>query len=290
MTPLARQAHTITTTDHHRLVAFTYGDSTLPPLVMVHGYPDHHTVWEKVIPHLLARFYVIAYDVRGAGQSDCPRQVTAYTLSQLSADLQSVTAQLLGDTPFHLVAHDWGSIQSWEAVTDPTLTGKILSFSTISGPCLDHVALYIRSILPQPTKVLRILSKSWYIGIMHLPLIAPTFWQFYSPKQWQQHRQKLENTPDIPIDTQVQTDGKQGIALYRANFLPRNLRPRQRYAHCPVQAIVMTQDKFVSTAYIDDMPRWVKDFTRVSVNSNHWGILSHPAEVAKHIGDFASRY
>lgn len=54
--------------------------------------------------------------------------------------------QLLGDKPFHLAAHDWGSIQAWEAVTDLKLAGKILSFSTISGPCLDHVALYLRSI------------------------------------------------------------------------------------------------------------------------------------------------
>ena len=233
---------------------------------------------------------MIAYDVRGAGESDCPTYIKAYHLLQLSEDLQAVAKQLLGDKPFHLAAHDWGSIQAWEAVTDLKLAGKILSFSTISGPCLDHVALYLRSIGSQPAKLLSILSKSWYIGMMHLPFLAPTFWQTYSPKQWQKHVQKLENTQDIPLDTLVQTDGKHGIALYRANFLPRNLRPRQRFAHSPVQAIVLTQDKFVSSDYIDAMPQWVKNFQKVSVNSNHWGILSQPNVIAEHIRHFARQF
>lgn len=290
MPTLSPQHHKIFTTDNHQLAAFTYGDSTLPPLVLVHGYPDRHTVWEKVIPHLIADFFVIAYDVRGAGESDCPTYIKAYHLLQLSEDLQAVAKQLLGDKPFHLAAHDWGSIQAWEAVTDLKLAGKILSFSTISGPCLDHVALYLRSIGSQPAKLLSILSKSWYIGMMHLPFLAPTFWQTYSPKQWQKHVQKLENTQDIPLDTLVQTDGNHGIALYRANFLPRNLRPRQRFAHSPVQAIVLTQDKFVSADYIDAMPQWVKNFQKVSVNSNHWGILSQPNVIAEHIRHFARQF
>lgn len=286
---LTSQSHRITTTDNHQLAAFTYGDNCLPPLVLVHGYPDNHAVWEKVIPYLISKFFVIAYDVRGAGESDSPASTTAYRLSQLSQDLQSVTSHLLGDTPFHLAAHDWGSIQCWEAVTDPSLTGKILSFSTLSGPCLDHATLYLRNIKSQPIRWFSIVRKSWYIGVMHLPLIVPKFWQVYSPKQWQHHVQKLENTQAIPINPSVQSDGENGIKLYRANFIARNLQSRQRFANCPVQAIVLTQDKYVSPAYIDAMPQWVKNFSRVEVNSNHWGILSQPEAIATHISDFASQ-
>lgn len=287
---LTPQQHTITTTDNLQLAAFTYGDNTLPPMVLVHGYPDRHTVWEKAVPFLLPNFYIIAYDVRGAGNSDKPKFAWSYSLSQLSQDLLAVTNQLLGDAPFHLVAHDWGSIQSWESVTDPSLKGKILSFSTLSGPCLDHAVLYLNSIKSQPIKWFSIVRRSWYIGIMHLPIIAPKFWQTYTPKQWQQHVQKLEKTQDIPLDELVQSNGKYGIELYRANSIPRNLQPRQRFANCPVQAIVLKQDKFVSTAYIDAMPKWVKDFSRVEVESNHWGLLSQPEVIAKHISNFASQF
>lgn len=49
MPTLSPQHHKIFTTDNHQLAAFKYGDSTLPPLVLVHGYPDRHTVWESTL-------------------------------------------------------------------------------------------------------------------------------------------------------------------------------------------------------------------------------------------------
>ena len=54
--------------------------------------------------------------------------------------------------------------------------------------------------------------------------------------------------------------------------------------------IVLTQDKFVSADYIDAMPQWVKNFQKVSVNSNHWGILSQPNVIAEHIRHFARQF
>ena len=37
----------------------------------------------------------------------------------------------------------------------------------------------------------------------------------------------------------------ESINLYRANFIPSLTQPRQRYAQCPVQAIVLKRDAFV---------------------------------------------
>ena len=36
------------------------------------------------------------------------------------------------------------------------------------------------------------------------------------------------------------------VGLYRANFIPRLLKPRERYAVCPVQAVVLKYDNFVT--------------------------------------------
>jgi hypothetical protein len=49
-----------------------------------------------------------------------------------------------GARPFHLIGYDWGSIQSWKAVTDPLLAGRIASFTSISRLCLDYAALALR--------------------------------------------------------------------------------------------------------------------------------------------------
>ncbi|MEG2301130.1 MAG: alpha/beta hydrolase, partial [Acinetobacter sp.] len=63
-----------------------------------------------------------------------------------------------------------------------------------------------------------------------------------------------------------------------------------RFAICPVQAIVLEQDQFVSPALIDEMPKWVEDFQRVNVNANHWAILSQPEVIAKEIKRFVQNW
>ena len=50
---------------------------------------------------------------------------------------------------------------------------------------------------------------------------------------------QLEQQGNLPLNQNIVKDGKYGVNLYRANFLPRLSRPRQRFAVCPVQAIVL---------------------------------------------------
>ncbi|MCP5793027.1 alpha/beta fold hydrolase, partial [Klebsiella pneumoniae] len=90
------------------------------------------------IEHLINDFYIVTYDVRGAGLSSIPKRIRNYRLERLSLDLQEVVDELLPNRQFHMAAHDWGSIQSWESVTEPKFKGRLLSYTTISGPCLDH--------------------------------------------------------------------------------------------------------------------------------------------------------
>ncbi len=51
--------------------------------------------------------------------------------------------------------------------------------------------------------------------------------------------------------------------------MPRLLKPRQRYAICPVQAIVLKYDQFVGAELIDEMSHWVDDFQRVELAAHH---------------------
>lgn len=288
MTPTLEQL--IHTSDGQQLLAKTWGDAAKPALVLVHGYPDNQEVWEPIIQCLAGQFYVVTYDVRGAGRSSIPSKVRDYQLPRLSLDLQSVVDALLEQRQFHLAAHDWGSIQSWESVTESRFNNRILSFSSISGPCLDHAAYWLRTQAKQSrVKLLKQLSKSWYIAAFHLPLLAPNVWKHFSPKQWGKVMAQMERKSDLPLNENVSADGQYGVALYRANFIPRLFQPRQRYAVCPVQAIVLKYDNFVSPELIDDYPLWVKDFSRVDVAANHWAVLSQPQLIADYIAQFAQR-
>lgn len=283
--------HWINTQDGQQLCAKTWGDSSREALVLVHGYPDNQEVWEAIIAELIQDFYIVSYDVRGAGQSSVPRRVRDYTLARLSQDLACVVDALLPHRSFHLAAHDWGSIQSWESVTDPQFKTRLLSYTTLSGPCLDHAAYWMRQQLSDnKAQFLKQLKKSWYIGVFQLPFLAPTAWHFLTPARWGKILANLEQTNDLALHQNVSHDGRYGVALYRANFIPRLMKPRQRYAQCPVQAIVLKHDQFVSPALIDELPKWVEELTRVELDANHWAILSRAKEIAQLIGNFARRH
>jgi pimeloyl-ACP methyl ester carboxylesterase len=280
----------VNTADQQRLYVKTWGNSNHPALVLVHGYPDNQEVWEPIIEQLVNDYFIVTYDVRGAGQSSIPKRIKDYRLEQLSLDLESVVNAILPERAFHLAAHDWGSIQSWESVTEAKFRGRILSYSTISGPCLDHAAFVLRDKLKhEPKTLLKLLSKSWYIGVFQLPLLGPTAWSVLNAERWGKIVNELERTKNLPLNHNIQKDGRYGIGLYRANFLPRLRQPRERLAVCPVQAIVLKNDKFVSPEYINELPRWVENFSKVEVDANHWAILSQPEKMAQYIKAFAQQ-
>lgn len=281
----------VATQDQQRLNVQLWGNPDKPALVLVHGYPDNQEVWQPMIQHLINDFYIVTYDVRGAGQSSLPYCSKDYRLEQLSLDLDSVVQAVLKDRTFHLAAHDWGSIQSWESVTEAKFRDRLLSFTTISGPCLDHAAFWMRQQFKQDKpKFFKQLRKSWYILAFQLPWLAPMAWHFFTPAQWGKVLTRLENQKDLCSNPNIALDGKHGIGLYRANFIPRLIQPRQRFAVCPVQAIVLKRDDFVSSELINDMPKWVADFHRVEVDANHWAILSQPKLMADYVRDFALQY
>ena len=284
------QSYWISTQDQQKLYAKTWGNVEKPALVLVHGYPDNQEVWEPIIENLIHDFYIVTYDVRGAGESSVPKRIRDYALPRLSLDLECVVNALLPNRSFHLAAHDWGSIQSWESATEAKFKDRMLSYTTISGPCLDHAAFWMRDqFTNQKSKFFKQLFKSWYIVAFQLPILAPTVWHFFNPERWGMVLSQLEKTKGLPLNQNISKDGEHGISLYRANFIPRLTQPRQRHAICPVQAVVLKRDKFVSPELIDEMPKWVEKFERVEVDANHWAVLSRPQEIAGYIAQFAHK-
>lgn len=286
--------HQITCSDGVLLHATTLGNADNPALVLVHGYPDNHRVWMPVARLLSQDFFVILYDVRGAGASGKGKNIKAYALPQLGEDLIAVVDQIIPQRPFHLAAHDWGSIQSWESATNPQLKGRLLSFTSISGPCLDHAGYWMRSRLGsshwQRRKAgLLQFSRSWYISLFQLPVIAPSIWRL-AGQHWPKLLASMDGIKEAhPNPTQID-DGVEGINLYRANFLKSLAKPRARYAQCPVQLVIAKRDNFVGEGLFEDLDQWAKDVTRVELDASHWVILKEPATIAKLIADYALQH
>ncbi|MFI9272729.1 SDR family oxidoreductase [Kitasatospora sp. NPDC052896] len=279
------------------LAVFAQGDPEAPTVLLVHGYPDTHRVWDDVAADLAADHHVVRYDVRGAGESGVPDGRDGYRLELLAADLFAVADAVSPDRPVHVVAHDWGSLQSWEAVTEPDAERRIASYTTISGPCLDHMGYWIRHRLRRPTpRHLRQLlaqgAHSWYITAFHLPVLAPATWRLWLARAWPRVLRDLEAVTPRPGHPQrtLRQDAVRGIELYRANMRPRLRAPRERPTKVPVQLITLRRDHYVAPFLSEGLERWAPHLTRRELNATHWSaLLERGDQVAGLVREFTGR-
>lgn len=283
------QHHQIATRSGGVLVGDVHGPSDAPVVVLVHGYPDTRLIWRQVAERLAQTRKVARFDVRGAGDSFAPRGTRAYTLPRLASDIGDIIEHVSPDAPVHLVGHDWGGIQAWEAAADPALSKRIASLTTISGPCLDHIGHWLRRrSYRQPIAAARQLLHSWYIGALHLPALPALTWSTVLGSNWHTLIARQEGM-DVSADPTQTPTGRQGAALYRANMLPRLLRPHDRSVSMPVQTIVPTNDPYVSETLADTAEPWVTRRRRVTVDAGHWVPLSHPEWLATRIHEFTAQ-
>ena len=170
------QSTTVTASDGVSLAvhAYTEIDKRRPSILAIHGYPDNHHVWDGVAAKLSRRYTTkynfVAYDVRGAGESSTPADRSGYRLTQLVADIGAVIDSL-GVNEVHLLAHDWGSIQGWAAVTDESVMGKIASYTSISGPHLNYAGRFLRS--ARTPRAVADVVRQILASVIHLVLPVP---------------------------------------------------------------------------------------------------------------------
>ena len=87
---------TVTATDGIALAVYAYTeiDPRRPTVLAIHGYPDNHHLWDGVAEYLGDRYNVLAYDVRGAGESEKPPKRSDYRFAQLISDIGAVIDQV----------------------------------------------------------------------------------------------------------------------------------------------------------------------------------------------------
>lgn len=270
------------------------GDADRPTVLLVHGYPDSKEVWSEVAERLAERFHVVLYDVRGHGRSTAPRPLRGgFTLEKLTDDFLAVADAVSPDRPVHLVGHDWGSVQGWEFATVARTEGRIASFTSMSGPSLDHFGHWIKKRMARPTprRAAQLLSqgaKSWYVYMLHTPVLPELAWRGPLGKRWPGILQRLEKVPAGSYPTaSLPSDAARGAWLYRDNVRPRLRRPRaDAYAHVPVQLITPTGDAFLSERLYDDLEHWAPDLLRRTLAAKHWVPRTRPDQLAAWITEF----
>jgi pimeloyl-ACP methyl ester carboxylesterase len=269
MTTRARSA------DGTALAVYESGTEDGPVVVAVHGYPDDHTVWDGVVAALADTFRVVTYDVRGAGASDVPAERAGYRMVRLVDDLVAVLDQVAPGRSVHLLAHDWGSIQCWPALTDPRLDGRIATFTSVSGPSLDHAGAWLRDLRDHPGAALRQLAHSYYTLLFKAPKLPELAIR--------------AGFVDRAVGRRSHADEVNGLNLYRANMLSRHGRTTARPIEVPVQVIAPVDDPFVTPALATQAPvPFVRDLHTLVVPGEHWIVKKNPGVIAHAVRAFVS--
>ncbi len=82
-----------------------------PPLLLLHGHPQTHAIWHKVVPTLAQHFTLVLADLRGYGDSSKPvgtADHANYSKRVMARDMLRVM-QALGHEHFSVLAHDRGA-------------------------------------------------------------------------------------------------------------------------------------------------------------------------------------
>jgi NAD(P)-dependent dehydrogenase (short-subunit alcohol dehydrogenase family)/pimeloyl-ACP methyl ester carboxylesterase len=275
------------------LAAVEVGDRQRPTIVLVHGYPDRKELWTGVMRRLARRFHVVAYDVRGAGESSAPRGPAAYDFERLADDLLAVIEDVSPDARVHLVGHDWGGIAGWELAAMPRVQSRLASFTTIAGPSLRVVSERVSEQL-RDGRLLALagaVRRSWYVLALCTPGVPTLAWRGAIRRQgWRRQLRYLEHVAldeSYPEPTVVR-DALHGANLYRRNILWRSgRRAAAGPVSVPVQLIVPSGDHFISPHYYDGAERHAPQLRRRIVPGSHWSPLAQPDLLADWIGEFA---
>ena len=131
-----------------------------PPLLLLHGWPQHWWMWRELIGPLARDHQVIAPDLRGFGWTEAPPG--GYDPEVFAADIAALLDALEVEEPVDMIGHDWGG---W--------TGFML--------CLRHperirrflaLNIYHPFIRPSPTGLFS-LWRFWYQWVLASPGLGP---------------------------------------------------------------------------------------------------------------------
>jgi haloacetate dehalogenase len=110
-----------------------------PPTLLLHGFPQTHYCWRRIVPTLAEQHTVVATDLRGYGATSAPLAGTkgeGYTKREMASDLIRLMAAL-GFRQFAVVGHDRGARVAYRMALDhPDRVERVVVLNVI--PTLEQ--------------------------------------------------------------------------------------------------------------------------------------------------------
>lgn len=272
-----------------------WGDETLPPLLLLHGFPEYGGAWADFAACLQDRFHCIAPDQRGYGQSWAPPEVRNYTLPELVGDMAALV-EAEGRGAVTVMGHDWGAAVAYGlAMFRPDLTERLIIANGV------HPAPFQASLAKGGAQT----AASQYIPFLRRPdsheiLAANDFEKFLA--LFSANMDLSWMTKEMQED--YKTEWKRGdrfktmVHWYRASPIevPKPgetlqnppVAPKERLmVNCPHLLIWADGDTALLPESTEGLEDYAPDLTRVTVEgADHWLLHQKPQEVARIVRDW----
>lgn len=259
--------------------ALTFGDPSAPPLLWLHGFPDHPPTAESFLSIVSRNRYVIAPWLRGYAPSplDGP-----YDLVALAEDAIAMIDHL-GRGPVDLVGHDWGAVITYAVCT--LAPDRVRRAATLAVP---HPLTFLRS-LATPRQA----TRSWYMALFQLPVaerlvrarelaLVDQLWQRWSrsyrldPDRRRELHACLEASLPAPLE------------YYRAMVRPWPLRRFRKPIATPLLQLHGADDGCIAPPTTRDAKRFAQRELVVIPGAGHFLHLEQPATIAGRVMSWLS--
>ena len=95
--------------------------------MLLHGFPQTHSMWAEVAPLFPDTYHVICPDLRGYGQSSKPEGYKSYTFRNMAKDVISILKYLNVEKKAHIIGHDRGARVAYRlAIDHPELVSSVM--------------------------------------------------------------------------------------------------------------------------------------------------------------------
>ncbi len=259
----------------HALVG---GDPAAPPLLYLHGFPDHPPNATPFLERLARTHRVIAPWLRGYAPSPL---AGPFDLDTLAADVVALIDAIGG--PVDLVGHDWGAVLTY----------------AVCGEHPDRVRRAVTMAVPHPLTFLRALRspsqalRSWYMGFFQLPGSSwivrraglPLIEQLY--RTWSP-RLHLSDERRRELHATLEASLPAPLEYYRAVMRPLSgfrdrIRRASRVIETPLLQLHGAADGCILPPSADDSRRFVERELAVLPGLGHFLHLEDPDQLASRV-------
>ena len=259
------------------------GPTGAPKLLLLPGFPSASHMFRDLIPLLADRFYIVAPDLPGFGNSDMPGR--GHSFDQIAATIDRFT-EVVGFDRYAVYVFDYGAPTGFRiAVKHPDRITAIISqngnaYEEGLSDGWNPIRAYWQDASPANREALRTFLKP-----------ETTAWQYthgvpdatkVSPDGYSLDNFYLTRPGADEVQLDLFGDYKSNIALYPS--FQEYFRTRQP----PFLAVWGKNDPFFLPAGAEAFRRDIPDAIVRFLDTGHFALETHAAEIAASIHDFLS--